>query len=270
MAKLTFLGVGAAFAGKELGQSNMIVESDSGKLLLIDCGSRCQDMLEDVCGIANKDLGKIDGVYISHLHGDHIGGMEWLALCTHFNPTIEGKPKLYCIEDLMHEMWDTSLKGGLSTIQGGEATLTTYFDCQPIKINSHFIWEGIAFTPVQTVHVVSGYRIMHCYGLMIERPEQFVRPGEHRRIFLTTDTQFCPEQLRDFYKQAHVILHDCETAYRSRVHAHYDDLKTLPDEVKERMWLYHYNTTPEVFEGHGKARDDGFAGFVEKGQVFEI
>lgn len=308
MAKLTFLGVGSAFAGRELGQSNMIVESDSGKLLLIDCGSRCQDMLEEVCGIANKDLGKIDGVYISHLHGDHVGGMEWLALCTYFNPTIRDKPKLYCIEDLMHEMWDSSLKGGLSTIQGGEATLTTYFDCQPLQINSYFVWEGIRFTPVQTVHVVSGYRIMHCYGLMIEQSAP-VADHEHRveearkdardklaegdfvpkvsstmtwlktetedrtwkRTFLTTDTQFAPKQLQDFYATADLVFHDCETtAFRSNVHAHYDDLKTLPDEVKERMWLYHYNTTPEVFEGHGKARDDGFAGFVTKGKEFEI
>lgn len=85
MATLRFLGVGAAFAGRELGQSNMLLESN-GKRLLIDCGNRIQDMLEDHAGISKKELHQIDGVYISHVHADHVGGLEYLGFCTHFNP----------------------------------------------------------------------------------------------------------------------------------------------------------------------------------------
>ncbi|KKN96861.1 hypothetical protein LCGC14_0165050 [marine sediment metagenome] len=273
MPKLRFVGVGSAFAGAGLGQSNMVIEAESGKRLLIDCGQRSQDMLHEQYGDSDdpSGLSYIDGVYITHLHADHIGGLEWLALCTYFNPTL-GKPKLFCIEGLMHELWDSSLKGGLSTIQGGEATLTTFFDCQPLKINDSFVWEDVLLTPVQTVHVVSGYRIMHCYGLMIQKYKKGTMTiPALPKTFLTGDTQFCPNQLRDFYKQAATILHDCETTpFRSNVHAHYDDLATLDPEIKERMWLYHYNSVPEVFEGHGKAQNNGFAGFVEVGQTFEI
>lgn len=270
MAKIKFIGVGSAFAGPELGNSNMVIESDDGKLLLIDCGFRAQDMLQEAYGIGNADVGRIDGVYISHLHADHIGGLEWLALCTYFNPSCK-KPRLYCIANLMEELWDQSLQGGLRTLQmredpdfDVEADLGTYFRRCKLKINEPFTWEGIKFHAVETTHVVSGYRHQLCYGLMIQK-------GDGQKIFLSGDTQFAPNQLHDYYGVADVILHDCETTpFMSRVHAHYDELNTLSVPVKERMWLYHYNAVPEVLEGHGKAQEDGFAGFIEVGQEFEI
>lgn len=267
--KIKFIGVGSAFAGARLGNSNMVVEADNGKLLLIDCGFRAQDMLLDAYGINNGTVGNIDSIYVSHLHADHIGGLEWLALCTFFNPACP-PPKLYCVGDLMQELWDKSLRGGLETLQvrgkpatAIEAKLTTYFAVEPIKINESFTWEGVKFTPVQTVHVISGFRIQHCYGLMIRREEG------GRQYFLTGDTQFAPNQLRDFYGAADIIFHDCETTpFQSGVHAHYDELKMLPDDVKERMYLYHYNS--EEDERNPRAVEDGFAGFIGVGQEFEL
>lgn len=282
MPKIRFIGVGSAFAGRDLGQSNMVIEADNGKLLLIDCGQRSQDMLEDAYGITNADLGRIDGVYISHAHADHIGGLEWLALCTFFNPTLE-RPKLYCEPNLMDELWDDSLRGGLRTLQGPKvAALDTYFDCVPTPLNEGgFVWEGVHLTPVQVVHVVSGFKIQHCYGLLIDvAPDDTDGDGPvtakepnalpRKRIFLSGDTQFAPEQLRDFYGLADLVLHDCETLpFESRVHAHYNKLATLNDEEKGKMWLYHYNS-PITPEQDAKREKDGFAGFVRKGQAFDI
>jgi ribonuclease BN (tRNA processing enzyme) len=222
----------------------------------------------DAYGIGNADLAQVDGVYISHQHADHIGGLEWLGLCTLFNPDCP-KPKLLCIEPLMEELWENSLRGGMETLQVGEAKLETYFDLVPLEINKFTIWEGIKLTPVQVVHVVSGFAIKHCYGLMIERESGKV-DGLPERLFFSGDTQYAPEQLIDFYGIADVILNDCETTpFKSRVHAHYTDLSKLSDDIRKKMWLYHYNTalTPEQIE---KAANDGFAGFAIKGQSFEF
>ena len=160
----------------------------------------------------------------------------------------------------MNELWDTSLKGGMQTIEGKVADLTDFFECHPIMDNGEFFWEGIRFLPVQTIHIVSGRKFQNSYGLlMIE--------NNIRKAFLTTDTQYAPYQLNGFYSGSEFIFHDCETSpFRSNVHAHYDDLKTLPQDTKSRMWLYHYNQDVPPQD----AVADGFAGFVKKGQSFDL
>ena len=58
---------------------------------------------------------------------------------------------------------------------------------------------------------------------------------------------------------------DTETyVNRSHVHANYADLKTLPAETKAKIWMYHYGDKIPTF------KEDGFQGFVEKGQVFDL
>ena len=53
----------------------MILESEDGSKLLIDCGTDARHSLHEL-GLSYKD---IEHVYISHLHADHAGGLEWLG-----------------------------------------------------------------------------------------------------------------------------------------------------------------------------------------------
>ena len=39
----------------------------------------------------------IKNIYISHLHDDHTGGLEWLALTTYFDQNYQGKPDPFCL-----------------------------------------------------------------------------------------------------------------------------------------------------------------------------
>jgi len=69
-----------------------------------------------------------------------------------------------------------------------------------------------------------------------------------------------------YYREARYIFHDCETGqHKSGVHAHYDDLKDLPHEIRQKMWLYHYYPNPEQ-----KPAADGFADFVRRRDTFFI
>src|SRR5260221_14280167 len=84
------------------------------------------------------------------------------------------------------------------------------------------------------------------------------------QIFITTDTQFTPDQLDPYYKAADVIFHDCETSIKpSTVHSRYDQLIHLEKSIKEKMWLYHYNGYPP-----NDAIANHFKGFVTRGQIF--
>ena len=248
--KLTFVGVGSAFCGQDQYQTMAVLEANGGSLL-IDCGSDVRFALGEM-GLGFKD---IDAVYISHLHSDHIGGLEWLAFGTYFTPDCF-PPKLICNERLSHDLWHHSLRGGLESIEGKEMALDGYFDVETIELNGSLVWHGVKLTPVQTVHVMSGYSIVYSYGLLIE--------GCGKKIFYTADTQYCPSQIKRFYEDADIIFQDCETApYYSGVHAHYDDLCALRGEIKAKMLLMHYQADPPQ-----DVEEDGFGGFVQKGEMW--
>ena len=118
---------------------------------------------------------------------------------------------------------------------------------------------------------MNGYTIVPSFGLMI---------SDAKKIYITADSQFNPNQIKDFYRAADIIIQDCETApYKSGVHAHYDELITLDTETKNKMYLWHYMDNV-LEEGCGlrnissdfqeKAIKDGFKGFLERGEEVEI
>lgn len=227
--KITFIGTGSAFTMRNY-QTNALIERN-GKKLLIDAGGDLRFALEDV-GLSYLD---IDAVYITHLHGDHIGGVEYLAFCNFFDPTAKNKIKLFSNYSLVQDMWNNTLRGGLASIQSKQMTLEDYFDVNPVFPNGSFEWEGVKFEIVQSVHIMNKYTIVPTYGLMITDPDT------NMKIYYTGDTQFNPNQIIDFYKQADFILQDCETyAFKSGVHANFLDLITLDEDIVKKMALMHY------------------------------
>lgn len=252
--KLVFLGSGSAFTvGSDNYQSNMILEAPNGKRLLIDCGSDVRHSLFEQ-GLTYKD---IQDVYISHLHADHVGGLEWLAFTTKFDPSCQKKIRLHISELLVEMLWNQVISGGLSCLVE-TATISTFFDVIPIPNNGYFMWEKIKCEIIQTIHTMSGCMINPSFGLLLNINDKVV--------FITTDTQLAPTQILDFYHKAYIIFQDCETTpNKSGVHAHYDDLVHLDEKVKEKMWLYHYSPGPLP-----DAKKDGFRGFIQKGQSFNL
>ncbi|MBF0557185.1 MAG: response regulator [Nitrospirae bacterium] len=256
---IKFLGVGSQFSGYAYYHSNVLITARSGKNLLIDCGGDIRFSLEEA-DIKLENLSReIDAVYISHLHSDHIGGLETIALSAYFNPA-DRKPKLFAEEKLIRRLWLDSLKGGLQCIQGRCMEIDDYFECHPVQESGAFIWEEIKFRLMKMPHIQSGQRDHDSYGLIIE--EQ----NEGANVFFTADTQFRPELIKEMADKVDIIFHDCETTpFKTGVHAHYEELCTLPEDVKRKIWLYHYQPDPDY-----NAEADGFMGFVIKSQEFEI
>jgi ribonuclease BN (tRNA processing enzyme) len=264
--QIKFLGTGSAFTLKNF-QSNLAIEQN-GKWLLADAGGDIRFSLRDA-GLSYKD---VDAVYISHLHADHAGGIETLAFCSYFDPSMKDKKiKLYGSGELLRRGWEDTWKGGLESIQGKLLGLEDFFGVTLIKPNGSFTWEGIQFNPVQSVHIVNGYCIVPCYGLMIKPQAMSIKT-----IFWTSDTQFCPHSIMDFYKQADLIIQDCETSvFKSGVHANFTDLITLPEDIKRKMRLIHYQDNVIDANGHvlpewvDKANNSGLE-FAEKGETINI
>lgn len=252
--RLIFLGSGSAFTvGDANYHSNMLLEDKDGKHLLIDCGSDARLALYEL-GYTYKE---IENLYISHLHADHVGGMEWLAITRYFDPDCK-LPNLFISEELVSELWNRVLSGGLTYVEGVTPGIDTFFNVYPIAKHSSFKWSNIELIPFKTIHIRTERGIMPSYGLFIK--------ADNINVFITTDAQFSPDQMNDVYQKSDIIFHDCETsAIISGVHARYEDLATLDPSIKNKMWLYHYNP--------GKlpnAKKEGFRGFVKKGQIFDF
>jgi ribonuclease BN (tRNA processing enzyme) len=280
--KITTIGCGNAFSKKNFNQSFLLEEGN--RKLLVDCGQSIVNALH----YHNIDIKSITDIYVSHAHADHIGSLESIAFMRYDwvnrpKNYKEGKyaPRLIANAQLLDDLWRKSLSGGLESMEGFVATLETFFEPIPIKDNQAFSFCGWKCELIQQVHIMTGSTIACTFGLYMSKEG-------HKSIYFTTDSQHCsPRQMEVFYKKSDIIIQDCEcTPFMSGVHANYTQLAgypeansvRLPEDIKSKMWLSHYQDF--VSEGkdffgkdcnwNEKAKNDGFAGFVSLGQVFEI
>lgn len=90
---LTFLGTGNAFADGGRSHACVLVTAPEGRLLL-DCGGSSLPAIRRVC-----DPETVDAIAISHLHGDHFGGLVFFAMQAKYAPrtrplAVGGPPSL--------------------------------------------------------------------------------------------------------------------------------------------------------------------------------
>jgi ribonuclease BN (tRNA processing enzyme) len=78
--RVRFVGTGDAFGSGGRWQTCIWLEGD-GQVLLVDCGATSLVALKS----QGLDPGAIGGVAISHLHGDHFGGLAFLILDGQFS-----------------------------------------------------------------------------------------------------------------------------------------------------------------------------------------
>lgn len=253
---LFFLGTGNAFT-KTAFQTNLLIIKGQDHLL-VDCGTLCSYAFENMY---NGRITDIKNLLLTHPHADHIGGVEELAL--------EGKyitkrlVNLVITDEFKKSLWEESLKGGIQYSEEGVMTFDDYFNqIKPVRIQKKpfEMFEtnvgSINIKLFRTRHVTTRKKSLKksqiSYGLIIDD-----------RILFTADTQFNPEQLKfllDKYNKIEVIFHDCDVMGYSRgVHAAYDELVTLPKEIKEKTFLSHYSEAVSTID----ALVDGFAGLAK-------
>jgi len=212
-------------------------------------------------------LDTIDSIFITHLHKDHCSSLELIGFLTRFVPTLH-KIDLYGLSGVIRDLWDKELSGGMDSLNYGQ--MTEEERTKRITIESYFKPHYLSGDPEDAIElgstIIEPFTTMHISNRLkqVDSSGLLIHTFSGKEIMFTSDTQYCPKQLMDMYKAVDHIFHDCETApFPSGVHAHYNDLKTLPDNVKSKMRLMHYNdgVKPDCMV-------DGFSGWVEMGQEF--
>lgn len=248
--KLQFLGQGGAFATLAEGNTNACL-TINGKNLLIDFGILSNVVWRDELG---KSFHDIDALYISHNHLDHCC-LETLAFHNYFIPKLDDKgrkvkPKLFANPEVLKEIWD-GMSPSMRVYRNEIMHITNFFECHAC---ADFVFEGVECKLHRNQHINSAFGSKDSYGLTFTLGK--------KRVYFSTDSANINIQC---CKWADIIFHDCETSKcKSGVHANYEELRKLPIEAKNKMWLMHYSRTDN------RSKTDGFAGFVKKGDIFDF
>ncbi|NBC73446.1 MBL fold metallo-hydrolase [Paenibacillus sacheonensis] len=237
------LGTGSAFA-KTYFNTNALIYSGNHTLLL-DCGITAPLSLYRL----GKPMRDIDALLVSHIHADHIGGMEEFAFQMKF--VFERKPLLFIPEPLAAPLWESSLKGGL--LQDECASLEDYFEVRLLQPNvKTTLVPGLIVEPIQTAHIPN--KISYSYLF-------------NDTFFYSADLIFNPDLLRELVEERGVetIFHDCQLKPPGVVHTTLAELQSLPLSVQERIWLMHYDDTKPQYEGQ-----TGVMRFVEQHERYRF
>ena len=219
---LLFLGVGNSQAASVLGSASAVIEQDAKPFLMIDCGPEALTAFESTYG------GMPTALFITHLHMDHIGGLERLFFKTYFNPVMRGKLKLYVPAALVPAM-HARLADYPGVLAEGGANWWDAF--QLIPVSNGFWHESFHFE----VFAVRHHQPNSAFGLRL--PGSFIWTGDTRPI---------PEQLNRFIGNGEIIAHDC-VLHGNPSHTGLADIQSeYSPELQRQLLLYHYGSAAEA------------------------
>jgi ribonuclease Z len=200
--KVTLLGTGAPVPSLERFGPSILIEA-GGQKLLFDCGRGAGQRLWQL----KIPLGKIDALFLTHLHSDHVVGIPdvWLtgwipaAFGRRANPFLVFGPDgtRNMMENLVKAFsWDISIRNK----ENNKADSGVLVNATDIK--EGFIWEknGVTVTPFTVRHSefidsALGYRIDYA----------------GHSVILSGDTRYSENLIR-YAKGADVVIHEVAAA----------------------------------------------------------
>lgn len=218
---VTALGVGDAFSA-QFYASHMLVEA-GGTTLLVDSPHPVRKALHEATA-GRVDVDALSAVVLTHLHADHVSGLEPLAFFWHF--ALKRRLPLIAHEAVVERLWDGHLAVGMDTLRDSHGTPThmgfaDYFEWIPLPDDAPLEFQDVRLEARLTKHHVATTALRVHHG--------------GRVLGYSADTAFDPA-LIDWLADADHILHETNLG----THTPYTDLAALPAPLRAKMHAYHY------------------------------
>jgi hypothetical protein len=273
---LRFLGTGGAFS-RRYGTTCSLVTLPSGERWLIDCGRQAPDQLWD----AGLDWHAIAGQIITHVHGDHIFGLEDFAFQRYYQagggagagkagqagqagvvPSIMAggpKPKFVAHNAVRTEVWEALAASLRYLCVDGDpraGTLESYFDVvepsasEPPLTNPWHHSETFNCGDIELVARESE----HVPGKPSCSLEFHVGHDPQTIAWWSGDCTADLEFLISIEARTTIYFHDCTfTDYPGQVHGAFRLLRELPERVRHKMVLMHHEDDIETHRAQVEA-----------------
>ncbi|TXH83488.1 MAG: MBL fold metallo-hydrolase [Pseudoxanthomonas sp.] len=212
---LRFHGVGNASA-VELGSAMATLEREGAPWLTIDCGGEGLTAFQARYG----DMPR--AVFITHVHLDHVAGMERLFVASYFDPARRGRVRLYVPAPLVPLLHQRVASYPNVLAEGG----------------ANF-WDAFQLVPVGEAFWHDGQRL-EVFPVRHHWPETAFGLRLRGSVVWTGDTRPIPEMLARHADAGELIAHDCGL-HGNPSHSGIDDLeREYPPALLARCVLYHY------------------------------
>jgi ribonuclease BN (tRNA processing enzyme) len=233
-------GVGNATA-VELGSAMASIEREGQPWLTIDCGAEGLTAYQ-------ADYARLpQAIFITHVHLDHVAGLERLFISTFFDPQRRGRVRLYVpapVVPLLHRR----VADYPNVLAEGGANF----------------WDAFQLVPVSDAFWHDGVRL-EVFPVRHHWPDTAFGLRLRGSLVWTGDTRPIPEMLARFADAGELIAHDCALVGNPS-HTGVEDLeREYPSSLRQRMLLYHYASAEEA----GALRARGHA-VAEPGQVLAL
>lgn len=263
---LTALGSGSAFS-RRFGTTCSMLQVSTGEKWLIDCGRQAPDQIW-AHGLTWWD---VHGQIVTHVHGDHVYGLEDFALMRHYGgpklgPSILAggrRPDLIAHSAVLAEIWEIlspSLRYRTDAArQKVNGSLGDYFSVadacsiepprgRPWNHAETFELPGLRLTARETHHIPDKPSVSL---------EIWLDDAGERIAWWGGDSTVDREHLVALEPRTSVFFHDCtfldQTGY---VHGAFSELCQLPLSVRQKMILMHHDD--DVEEHIAEAQELGF------------
>ena len=244
---LTIIGCGDAFGSG--GRYNTCFMLETAKAtLLVDCGASSMTALN----AQRIDTNRIDAVVLSHLHGDHFGGLPFLLLHAQFLAKRE-KPLTIAGPPGTRERVDTLLEACFPKSKTG---IKWRFDWQVVEI-------AVGVETDILGHSVLSAEVIHQSGA----PSTGLRIGDGENTFAYSGDTEWTDALIGIARDADLFICECYAFAGSKMTGHmsWEILKARLGELRaKRIMITHMNDTMLAKTGEAMAAgilvaEDGLA-----------